>query len=828
MRATLQRYYERYCLHHDMDRPLLQWIGVVGAVAFPLFYLLRRASLDRPVYDDIGPRAVATVLCVVLALRVWWPAPLRRFYIGYSYLVVFYCLSFLLAFTMLMNGGGTLPVVNMIMGTILIILLADWRNAVVMLMAGYVCSLAAYMTLEPDPQVPPMYLASAITSILVVVVGALSHYGQKRAELERMRRLYAGLAGSIAHEMRNPLMQVRHLLDSLESSLAAGAPAPVEVGQVIRQGQDAVTRGLQGISLTLQQLNPNTCDPASLRHMSAAQCVRNAVDEFAYDGPLQRTRVRVDEVQDFVLNADEAALRMVLFNLLKNALYYLPTHPGMAVTVTVDGRDGANCIVVHDTGPGIPAERLPGLFEEFSSAGKSEGTGLGLAFCRRAMRAFGGDIGCESTPGAFTRFSLRFPAVPLAQVEADRDDMLQWARLALAGRQILVVDDEAVMRRATGAKLAAMGCEVDEADGAEQALERLRHAGYDLILMDINMPGLDGFELTRSIRGGAVPGHQHVAILGFTALPASMVGDRARQCGMAGLLNKGCDALELARSIARAVTTSAPGAGATPVPALAGRAILMAEDNAFNRAIVKAHLTRMGADVIEAEHGRQVLRLLDAGLRPAAILMDLEMPGLDGLATARALRALPPPLGAVPIVALTGHGAAERHQAARAAGMDGVLAKPVEAAALRAELLRVLGAAPQVVRTGTPGPDATGLLNTRRIDDFERMGVLGELLPGCFGEIRRFVQQLEQSLAVRDRLGANQALHSLVGISGEAGAQALHLAAKGYYGALATGAWPAEPDWLEKIRQLATATERAVQDRYSHAWLSSAPGALGS
>lgn len=822
MKERVSSLYERYRAHHDMDRPLLEWIGAVGFVAFPAFYLLRRTSALPPQYDDLELRIVAALLCLALALRRWWPVALRPFYIAYSYVTVFYCLSFLLSFTMLKNQGGTPSVVNMVMGAILIILLADWRNTVLMLVGGYVLSLAAYGLTTAQPRIPPEFVISAAGSVLVVVVGALSHWGQKRAELERMRLVYAGLAGSIAHEMRTPLMQVRHALDRLGTGLASGEPggaAADDLLRVVRQGQDAVTRGLQGITLTLQQLNPNALDESSFRHLAAADCVRRAVDEFAYQSEQQRRHVRVQEQQDFVLRGDEMVLMMVLFNLLKNALYYLPTHPAMAVTVTIDGTGGANRIVVQDTGPGIARERLPALFEEFNSAGKSEGTGLGLAFCRRAMRAFGGDITCESTPGAFTRFTLSFPAVAQAQVEASRDDQLQWARLALAGQQILVVDDELLMRRATVGKLAAMGCEVEEAEDGAQALERLRHAPYDLILLDINMPGMDGFEVARRVRRGDVAGQEAIPILGFTALPASVVADRARQAGMNSFLNKGCDVPELARSIARLMARESSGPldplGMT-VPALAGRAILLAEDNMFNRAIVKEHLTRLGADVIEAEHGRQVLQLLEAGIRPAAILMDLEMPGLGGIAATRALRALPPPLGAVPIVALTGHGSPQQRQAAREAGMDGVLVKPVDTAALRDELLRVLGAgvparAEAPARTVEVPP---GLLNTRRIEDFERMGVLGELLPGCLGEIRRHIDRVEQSVAANDRATLHQALHSLVGISGEAGAQALHATAKSFYGTLVQGNWPTEPDWTRKIRQLSVLTEQAVRDRY--------------
>lgn len=823
MRRWLSELFKRYRSHHETNRALLEWIGVVGLIAFPGLYLLRFTGKMPPLYDDLAWRAAAGVLCLGLALRRWWPERLQPYYLVYSYATVLYCLAFLLPFTLLQNKGATPSVVNMVISAVLVILLTDWRNTIVMLLTGYALSVVAYWATSSAPQLPLDFLIWWLPLCAVLVSGSsIAKYAEKRAELQRLGRLYAGLAGSIAHEMRTPLMQVRHALDTLGTALASGQPgsaAADDLLRVVRQGQDAVTRGLQGITLTLQQLNPNALDESSFRHLAAADCVRRAVDEFAYQSEQQRRHVRVREQQDFVLRGDEMVLMMVLFNLLKNALYYLPTHPAMAVTVTIDGTGGANRIVVQDTGPGIARERLPALFEEFNSAGKSEGTGLGLAFCRRAMRAFGGDITCESTPGAFTRFTLSFPAVAQAQVEASRDDQLQWARLALAGQQILVVDDELLMRRATVGKLAAMGCEVEEAEDGAQALERLRHAPYDLILLDINMPGMDGFEVARRVRRGDVAGQEAIPILGFTALPASVVADRARQAGMNSFLNKGCDVPELARSIARLMARESSGPldplGMT-VPALAGRAILLAEDNMFNRAIVKEHLTRLGADVIEAEHGRQVLQLLEAGIRPAAILMDLEMPGLGGIAATRALRALPPPLGAVPIVALTGHGAPQQRQAAREAGMDGLLVKPVDTAALRDELLRVLGASAPA-RTESPARNVEvppGLLNTRRIEDFERMGVLGELLPGCLGEIRRHIDRVEQSVAANDTATLHQALHSLVGISGEAGAQALHATAKSFYGTLVQGNWPAEPDWTRKIRQLSVLTEQAVRDRY--------------
>jgi signal transduction histidine kinase/ActR/RegA family two-component response regulator len=563
---TIASLYERYRAHHDMERPLLEWIGAVGFLAFPLFYLLRRSSALPPLYDDLHLRLVASALCLGLGLRRFWPAGWKRCYIGYSYFTVFYCLSFLLSFTMLKNQGGTPSVLNMVMGAIIIILLADWRNTVVMLVCGYATSILAYAMTEPVVRVPPEFVMSAAGSILVVVAGALSHFGQKRAELERMRRVYSGLAGSIAHEMRTPLAHVQHTLDTIDAFLArtGGSHGAAlsrqqqgELAQAVTQGRHAVARGLQAITLTLQELSGKAIDTRDFLRLSAGHCVQKAVDEYAYESAQQRASVHVHMVEDFGFRGEETAFVLILFNLLKNALYYLPLHPEAVITITVE-RQPFHRVIVHDTGPGIAPELVGRLFEEFQSVGKSEGTGLGLAFCRRVMQAFGGDITCRSVPGEFTEFTLSVP--PMADAESAED-----------------------------------------------------------------------------------------------ARPPEPV----------------------------------PSAAEARI-SLAGHTVMVVDDSAFNRAIVKARLGELGVNAIEAQHGNDALRLIDEGVRPEAILMDVQMPGLSGVEATRALRSRPAPANAIPVLGLSANDLPASRESALAAGMDGYLTKPLQPELLRAELGRVL------------------------------------------------------------------------------------------------------------------------------------------
>ncbi len=682
MKAALRNLFEYYRAHHEMERPLLQWIGVMGCIAFPLFYVVRRA-VDAPGYDDLWLRLLAAVLCLGLALRRRWPQRLRGWYIAYSWAVVFYCLAFFLSYIMLRNHGGTPAVVNMVVGAVLVILLADWRNAITMLLAGYISAAVAHMLTSPQPELLREFIFAAGGSLLLVAGGALYHQGQKRVEIHRMRRVYSGLAGSIAHEMRNPLAQIRHALDSIATTLATGTPGggrQLDASQVqavlaiVQQGRDAVARGLQAIDLTLQQLHPQPLEGARLQWVPALAAVHHAVDSFGYDDTAQRSHVQVRDEGDFSFSGDPAAMELVLFNLLKNALYYLPLHPAMMVKITVAALPSPR-IVVHDTGPGIPADLLPKLFREFQTSGKVEGTGLGLAFCRRVMQAMGGDIQCRSEFGRFTEFTLSFP---------------------------------------------------------------------------------------QAAQAGAAPA------------PAQ--------------------------------------AADTP---LAGRTVLVVDDQALNRGIARGMARKMGLQVLEAEHGQQALDMLAAGSAPDVILMDISMPGLDGISATRRLRSWPGAIARVPVLALTANDSAAVQDAARSGGMQGVLCKPIDAAKLQQALMAALQ-----VPTGETVPGTT-VLNVRRIADIQRLGLLHELLPGALADMRRHLQVLQHAGSSAD---AGHALHALVGLSGEAGAQALHERARQCYAAQLDGRPPTEAD-VANLHSLLGQTQEAL---WQHHGVQPATGAVGS
>lgn len=808
-------HYEHYHLHGPQ---MLRYAGLVGAVGFPVFYVLRLAK-SAPAYDDTWIRLAATLLCLLLVLKDRWPQQLKRYYIAFSYPALIFTLPVFLTFTALKNGGGAGAVGNTLMVAFFVILMTDWRNTIVMLAVGISAGVLLYMALDPNPSIPTDYVARLPLLILVVIGGSFFKFAGNQAAAEAMRRGYASIAGSIAHEMRNPLSQIKTHLERMQQALpppahAQGSWRPGDMETLYRhlaESELAVRRGLQVIAMTLDQVSDKPVDTGDFSFVCAAEAACKAVQEYGYASEAERARVSVRLVEGFSFRGDETAFLFVLFNLIKNALYYAPLWPRTRVILTVEPQQ----VRVRDTGPGIPAHRLKGLFEPFRSMGKSGGTGLGLAYCQRVMRSFGGQIRCESVEGAFTEFTLSFPTISPQESERHRKAAIERARSAFAGRRLLIVDDDAAQRITTRHKLQVLGATLEEATNGQRALEMLGRQPYDLVLLDLNMPLLDGYALAQRIRQGAAPANREVAIVAHTSEPAHLAVVKTQKAGMDGFVGKPCAQLPLLQSLQQALAHAALRARPEASP-LAGRRILLADDSAFNRLAVAAYLQHAGATVVEAPHGPAALEQLPASDRWDAILLDINMPGMSGLETAQAIRAGRAPWRDTPIVALTAHSDEQTVVAARAAGMNDFLTKPVDPATLYAKLGRLVG--------GTPGPapmqpavadgaaGQTDLLNRERLESFRRIGILDELLSDYLPEIARLVAAVERAAAAGSLEDTLDALHSLLGMSGEAGTQALHRLVRGFYVAMIEArAWPDDPQWLAQIKSAAACAETALR-----------------
>jgi len=247
-------------------------------------------------------------------------------------------------------------------------------------------------------------------------------------------------------------------------------------------------------------------------------------------------------------------------------------------------------------------------------------------------------------------------------------------RPLLAGKRILLVDDEPLHRLTVRAVLEPLQVIIDEAGNGKEAIERVRGARYDLILMDLNMPEMNGYEATERLRAGD-GGHygRTTPIVAYTAEPPYIAQGKTEKVGMQGLLAKPCTPPELIVAVRDAIKRGAP----SPSQTLTGKAVLVVDDSELNRLIIKEGLAGKGIEVLEAAAGEAAIAALEE--RPCElVLMDIQMPGMDGLEATRRIRTS----RTVPIIGLSGESDAEQIRAAREAGMDDYLVKPIDQAVL--------------------------------------------------------------------------------------------------------------------------------------------------
>jgi two-component system sensor histidine kinase/response regulator len=484
------------------------------------------------------------------------------------------------------------------------------------------------------------------------------------------------------------------------------------------------------------------------------------------------------------LRGDPLRLGQVLTNLVGNAIKFTERGEVIVRIEPAQGPEGSPWVrfSVSDTGIGLSADQISRLFKPFSQAAhdttrKYGGTGLGLAICKRLVEMMGGAIGVESQPGVGSTFHFSLPL-------KETHDALATARLAatrmvrIKGQRVLIVDDNASAREILSDMVSSFGMEPEAVSSGPQALEALEAAAargtpFDIVLMDWRMPVMDGLEAARLIRE-----NQHLqqvpAVLMVTAYGREEVTRRAEQLGLQGVLIKPLTESVMFNTLVDILLPSdADGplddddtaiATATQYAALAGKRVLVVDDNAFNREVATDFLTSVGIVVDTAVDGIEAIEKIETG-DYHAVLMDTHMPRMDGLTAVRLLRRNPR-WSALPIISLTAQARAEDQEASLHAGMSAHLTKPIDEVALFRTLV-------EVISNGAPGappqpPDAeasaTGDLRleeaTRRLRGPESTA---RLLSGFLRDNADAPQRLRDYLASRDRDALASLVHSIKG-----------------------------------------------------------------
>lgn len=411
---------KRYIKKKFLDsQTIIILFGIFGLFNYPFFYFYWKTHHSSS-YDDSKLRILATLLCLLLALKNYWPHIFKPILPFFWYASVTFCIPFYATYVVLQDPTSSGWALNIFLGLFWLIILLDWVSFSLVVVCGSLLACLAHMR-QGNILIFPNNIKENAANIFWVLAIYLIFLHRKDHIAKKKLQGMKALAGSIAHEMRTPLFALNAMAYRLKTHLPTvihdfkqtkaflTEQKPIKlIEDIPNTMEETIKASFNIIDILLMNLREGE-ESHSQEICSLNMCVEKALKDYHLSDEEENLIVWQKDF-DFNFKENPLLIKHILFNLLKNALYFVKYANKGKIYINTSSHKHYNSLHFKDTGKGIPASILPYIFERFYSK-TSHGTGIGLAFCKRVMEELGGKITCTSMEDEYVEFILDFPKI---------------------------------------------------------------------------------------------------------------------------------------------------------------------------------------------------------------------------------------------------------------------------------------------------------------------------------------------------------------------------------------------------------------------------------
>ncbi|MEZ8694514.1 response regulator [Vibrio splendidus] len=663
---------------YQYAEPNLTLVGWMGFVGFPIYYIVWEFLFPQP-YENLMLRLFCSVLFFGIIYRNRVPFEWRKYLPAYYQVAVTICLPGFFFYMLLMNNWSNVWVMSFMSAIFLHILLVHvTRVMFAQTFAGIgmatLCAWIAqgfYLELTMDWTHVPIFL-------FIYLFGNLFYF-RNQMEHENKVSLAKSFGAGIAHEMRNPLSGLLTSIDVMQSILpnpksgdhkgqyALSNEEVIQLREVGDEAMEIIHSGNETIDLLLTSIDENRVSRSTFKKHSAQAVIEGAIDSFNYKRSADKSAISLDVQSNFDFLGSDTLLKYVMYNLFKNAFHHRSPED-FHIHVTMCSDEVANQIMVTDNGSGISNDVIRRIFQDFYTTGQSGNYGLGLPFCQKVMRSFGGEIKCQSEVEQWTQFTMTFPSLSSHSVKEIKNELTKL-------KTVLMVSDQKILTNKMTEVARFMGFELTVLDVASALKNKEYQFEFDLIFIDMESLDLRASCLDRI-----------ESLLSFTEARIIYLYEhhpikRVRNVAFEPIwVETQVWLLNTKATIERLLFDSnyvMPSVSVKPLEATNKRTIMVVDDNESLRRFTAMLLEKQGFDVVQKEDGQQALDALDSD-EIDLILMDIEMPIMDGVEASRRIRSANKAYSSVPIIAHTGDSSPVTLEKMESSGMSDFIVKPAD------------------------------------------------------------------------------------------------------------------------------------------------------